>query len=89
MSLHEKRREARRLTTGEVRVKFTDPVPLEIDGKLMDVSANGFRMSHDCAVLHSGQVVDFIYVEAKGRAQVVWTRILAGGVETGFLVMGR
>jgi hypothetical protein len=46
-------------------------------------------MSHDCTVLHSGQVVDFAYIEAKGRAQVMWTRILAGGVETGFLVMGR
>ena len=89
MSAHEKRREARRIAGGAVRVKFTDPEPLEIEGKLMDVSANGFRMTHDCTSLRSGQVVDFSHVEAKGRAQVMWTRILAEYVESGFLVMAR
>jgi hypothetical protein len=89
VSRHEQRREARRLTTGEVRVKFTDPQPLEIDGKLMDVSPSGFRMSHDCTALRSGQLVDFAYVEANGRAQVMWTRIVAETVETGFLVVAR
>ncbi|MGA3186475.1 MAG: hypothetical protein ABSF22_05130 [Bryobacteraceae bacterium] len=87
MSGHEKRREARRIATGEVRVKLVDPEPLEIEGKLIDVSANGFRMSHDCAALRSGQVVDFAYVAAKGRAQAMWTRILTSGVETGFLIV--
>jgi hypothetical protein len=82
----EKRRETRRSTTGSVRVKFTDPEPLQIDGKLMDVSISGFRMSHDFAALRSGQVVEFAHLEATGRAQVMWNRILAGGVETGFLV---
>jgi len=89
MSAHEKRREARRLTDGEVRVKFTDPEPLEIDGKLIDVSERGFRMAHDCTALRSGQVVSFAHVEARGRAQVMWTRILVESVESGFLVVGR
>jgi hypothetical protein len=89
VSLHEKRREARRIATGQVRVKFTDPEPLEIDGKLMDVSDSGFRMSHDCTALRSGQLVHFAHTEAQGRAQVIWTRILAEGVETGFLVVER
>jgi hypothetical protein len=43
-------------------------------------------MVHACASLHSGQVVEFAHLEAKGRARVMWNRILAGGVETGFLV---
>jgi len=30
--------------------------------------------------------VEFAHVEASGRARVMWNRILAGGVETGFLV---
>ena len=85
----EKRREARRPASGNVRVKFTDPEPLEIDGKLMDVSANGFRMVHEYASLRSGQLVEFAHVEAKGRARVMWNRILAGGVESGFLVVLR
>ncbi len=87
MTMHEKRREARRPASGNVRVKFTDPEPLEIDGKLMDVSISGFRMAHDFVSLRSGQVVEFTHIEATGRARVMWNRILADGVETGFLVV--
>lgn len=86
MTMHEKRREARRAASGNVRVKFTDPEPLEIDGELIDISTSGFRMTHACTSLQSGQVVEFAHVEASGRARVMWNRILAGGVETGFLV---
>jgi hypothetical protein len=86
VTIHEKRREARRPASGNVHVRFTDPEPLEIDGRLMDVSDSGFRMAHDCASLQSGQIVEFSHFEAKGRARVMWNRILAGGVETGFLV---
>jgi hypothetical protein len=87
MTMHEKRREARRAGSGKVRVKFTDPEPLEIDGQLMDVSISGFRMAHDCASLHSGQIVEFAHIEATGRARVMWNRIQSSGVETGFLLM--
>ena len=89
MTMYEKRREARRSGSGTVRVTFTDPEPLEIDGRLMDISISGFRMAHDCASLQSGQVVEFAHIEATGRARVMWNRILAGGVETGFLVFTR
>ena len=89
MTADEKRRETRRAITGNVRVKFTNPEPLEIAGKLMDVSTSGFRMAHDCASLHSGQVVEFAHIEATGRARVMWNRIMGGGVETGFLVFTR
>ena len=89
LTVHEKRRETRRPASGSVRVKFTDPAPLEIDGKLMDVSANGFRMVHDCASLRSGQIVEFAHIEAKGRARVMWNRILDRTVETGFLVVSK
>jgi len=33
--------------------------------------------------------VEFAHPEAKGRARVMWNRILAGGVESGFLVVLR
>jgi hypothetical protein len=89
VTMHEKRRETRHPATGSVRVRFTDPEPLEFDGKLMDVSPSGFRMAHACASLRSGQVVEFAHVEAHGRAQVMWNRILAGGVESGFLVVAQ
>lgn len=83
----DQRREPRRRATGQVRVKFTDPQPQEIAGKLMDVSPSGFRMKHQCTALRSGQIVEFSHLEAAGKAQVVWNRILAGGVETGFFVV--
>ena len=83
----DKRREARRLASGQVRVNFQDPEPFEVAGKLRDVSPSGFRMKHDCASLRSGQIVEFAHVEANGKAQVVWNRILNGGIETGFLVI--
>ena len=83
----DKRREARREASGNVRVTFTNPEPLEIDGTLIDVSSSGFRMKHGCQSLRSGQVVEFAHVEAKGRARVIWNRILDGGVETGFLLL--
>jgi hypothetical protein len=45
-------------------------------------------MAHDCAALTAGQYVAFAHVEAKGRARVVWTRILDDSVESGFVVAG-
>lgn len=89
MTLAEKRKETRRIASGTVRVRFTDPAPLEIDGKLMDLSSNGFRMKHESQSLRSGQMVEFVHIEANGHARVIWNRILDGGVETGFLVVNR
>jgi hypothetical protein len=86
VSTSDKRREARYPGRGGVLVRSENPgVPL-IQGKLLDVSASGFRMVHDCAALTAGQFVEFSHVEAKGRARVVWTRILAETVESGFVL---
>ena len=85
-SVAEKRREARYPGRGGVMVRPENPgVPI-IQGRLLDVSASGFRMVHDCATLTAGQFVEFSHVEAKGRARVVWTRIFAETVESGFVV---
>jgi hypothetical protein len=85
---HEKRREERRLATGAVHVRFSDPQPTEVQGHLIDISASGFRMAHRCTLLMAGQVVDFSHIEASGKARVMWNRILPERVETGFLVVG-
>jgi hypothetical protein len=87
LRIAEKRREERRVANGAVLVRFTDPGTQSVEGRLMDVSAGGFRMSHACRSLTSGQLVDFEHVEAVGKAQVIWTRILEGTVETGFRVV--
>jgi hypothetical protein len=82
----EKRREVRRPGKGNVVVQWLSPRPSEIQGILLDVSASGFRMAHKCSTLAAGQYVDFSHVEARGRARVVWTRIVSGAVESGFVV---
>jgi hypothetical protein len=83
----EKRREERREASGVVHVRFSDPRNVEIEGQLMDVSARGFRMAHGWTSLEAGQLVEFSHVEAAGQARVMWNRILAERVESGFLVL--
>jgi hypothetical protein len=87
-SVAEQRRETRRRGHGSVLVRSESPGSRDIQGRLVDVSASGFRMAHDCAALTAGQYVAFAHVEAKGRARVVWTRILDDSVESGFVVAG-
>ena len=87
MNFHEKRREQRREASGAVRIRFADPGPQSIEGRLMDVSASGFRMAHEFPSLAAGQLVEFAHIEARGRARVMWNRILDGRVETGFLII--
>lgn len=82
----ENRREPRRAAAGEVRIWFEHVRPLEIQGRLVDVSSGGFRMAHDYTALETGQMVQFKHTEATGRARVVWNRIAGARVETGFLV---
>jgi len=82
----EQRREARHRGHGSVLVRSENPGSRDIQGRLMDVSPNGFRMAHECTALTAGQYVNFAHVEARGRARVVWTRILAEAVESGFVL---
>src|SRR5436309_2594676 len=82
----DKRREVRRPGKGRVLVQWSNPRAQEVEGKLVDVSANGFRMAHSCSALTAGQVVAYAHVEGRGRARVVWTRIESGAVESGFVV---
>lgn len=87
VQIREKRRESRRQADGMVRVEFLNPRVERIQGRLMDISPSGFRMAHGYASLAAGQVVDFAHSQAKGRARVMWNRILDASVETGFLVV--
>lgn len=88
----EQRREARFVAGGEVRFSFHElgakPGSKEVRGTLMDRSASGFRAQHDCAELTTGQLVRFhLRGGSKGKARVIWTRILGDRVETGFFIL--
>jgi hypothetical protein len=51
------------------------------------MSKSGFRANHDEANLESGQEIRFRHSTGKGTARVMWTRILAGRMESGFLII--
>ena len=51
----DQRREERHPGKGNVVVQCVNPRRLEIEGRLVDVSASGFRMAHDCSALTAGQ----------------------------------
>jgi hypothetical protein len=87
MTHAEKRREPRNAASGNVQIRFANPTNVEVDGRLLDVSIGGFRMSHDFVSLEAGQMVEFSHAAARGRARVIWNRILEQRVETGFLVV--
>ncbi len=87
VQISEKRREERRAANGTVRVQFQNPRMVKIEGRLIDVSSGGFRMSHEYTSLAAGQAVEFTHSETSGRARVMWNRIVDRTVETGFLVI--
>ncbi len=87
MTKEERRREPRSAAQGFVDLHLEDPVPVEIRGRLVDISDGGFRASHSYAGLQPGQEVDFRHQSAEGRARVAWNRILAERVESGFVIV--
>ena len=69
---------------GTVELSFADPLPVTVSGRLLDISSGGFRAAHDCADIHTGLEVRFSHEGAAGAARVVWNRIVAGCMESGF-----
>jgi hypothetical protein len=83
----EQRREARRPADGEVVFRFGD-ARKEVRARLVDRSESGLRIEHDSPDLTSGQLVEFrIGATQQRAARVIWTRILEGRVESGFLIL--
>ncbi len=82
----ERRREPRRPARGEVRI-WVDAESQPLRCRLLDVSRQGFRVRHRRADLPSGCEVQFQHALASGRARLVWNHILAGNVESGFVIV--
>jgi hypothetical protein len=84
----ERRRNPRREVQGVVFLKIlkSDLRSAPIRAFLIDLSTSGFRASHTCKELSSGQEVAFCHDGGEGMARVVWTRIVGPSVETGFFV---
>jgi hypothetical protein len=84
----ERRAETRRAANGEVTLWLNGSALATVSGHLVDVAKSGFRAQHHSPALRPGHIVEFNLAGVNGRAQVVWTRILAGRVESGFLILG-
>jgi hypothetical protein len=84
----EKRRETRRPAGGGLTLTFNDDPGSPIEGALVDISLHGFRAAHHHTGLVTGQEVHYSHSGGRGRARVMWTRILGSSVESGFLVLG-
>jgi hypothetical protein len=86
----EHRREPRLPAQGTVRLRLGDNCGCaEVDGHLVDVSGSGFRAAHQCRSLQTGEEVEFEHPQGSGRARVIWLRITAAQVESGFLITQR
>ncbi len=83
----ERRRKERQAAEGEVVLFLEDPEPIEIQGRLVDVNATGFRAGHQYTALRAGQLVTFRHAFAQGFAQVVWNRVIGNLVESGFQIL--
>jgi PilZ domain len=83
--MQERRRYPRANAGGTVRLYWSAPRPTEVEGQLKDISAGGFRAAHGSTSLEAGQEVEFIHPYGEGRARVMWTRVSAGTVESGFM----
>jgi hypothetical protein len=84
----ELRFEARTLCRGEIRLLLTeDQLRTEIVGELMDVSDSGFRACYKGDPLLPDSQVQFVHKFFRGNARVVWSRSVAGQLESGFRVV--
>jgi len=66
---------------------ITEPGARQFEGELVDVSSSGFRAAHRLADLDKGQEILFRHGRGSGHAKVMWTRIVGGEAESGFLVL--
>jgi hypothetical protein len=87
----DQRREPRRPAHGTVQIHRPSAPLVDITGRLVDISASGFRAAHTCTTLASGETIEFSHATGDGRARVVWTRVTFTGpnpsAESGFLLL--
>ena len=80
------RSERREAAVGEVVFHLDSATGRRFRARLLDVSPHGFRAAHAIPTLSVGTELDFEHPGGSGKAVVVWNRIDAAGVETGFFV---
>ena len=86
--VQDRRVEVRRVAEGDALVVPSDFGAHAVEGKLLDLSDQGFRIEYDKAPpLFSGQEVQFLLPQSSGLARVMWTRVLDGKAESGLRIL--
>ena len=86
----DRRAEPRRPASGQVELRPEwIASTTSVLGQMLDINSGGFRARHGFQALVSGHIVEFAYRRQRGRARVVWTRILGDQVESGFMILPR
>ena len=85
----DRRTEPRLPAHGPVKLRPKGLAATSIPGEMLDINGSGFRARHGFQALVSGHIVEFAYGRQRGRARVVWTRILGDQVESGFMILPR
>ena len=84
----DRRTEPRQPAHDEVRMRPAGTLAAPFVGRLIDLSAFGFRAEHPCLTLGSGDQVEFEFGGRTGTARAVWTRIMGRRAESGFSILG-
>jgi hypothetical protein len=89
LSLSRERRGEPRFEVDEEVSLFVriDDCELYVPGRVNDISAHGFRVTHQCDAFRSGQEVTVIFRGTRTRARVVWRRELGHDFENGLVVI--
>jgi hypothetical protein len=82
----DQRREARSFCNGHVHLRLDDS-GMESPAEMVDVSSNGFRVQHSVPDLQPGREVRFQHRIFFGRARVMWTALVGGRTQSGFLIV--
>ena len=82
----DRRRDARSYCRGQVRFGVEDSTA-ETPAEMVDVSSNGFRLRHSIRDLEPGREVRFAHRIFFGHARVMWTTLIGGRTESGFLII--
>ena len=85
--LSNRRSEERATHGGDILLSSEDPLHRDIHAHLIDISKNGFRAAYEFPALSPGQLVAYRHAGARGKARVMWTRIIAATIESGFLTI--
>lgn len=83
----DRRAEKRLKANGSVTLRLREEYQVPFEGRLMDVSASGFRVRHANPELRSGQECEFALPGTQGKARVVWNRTTPEYIETGFFIL--